>query len=196
MKVGTRLGMAAALALCTAGCASGQTSDAQPGTAQQAGPAVAPMLPNEDPNALVREVYRLISGGPNETRDWDAFRRLHAPNARLSAMVRQLPPDSLANGSRPAMVIMSVEDFVRQVGPELERDGFWEEEVGHVTERYGHVAHVMSAYVSRRTPDGEPFDHGVNSIQLVYGDGLWWVHNVVWDNGSRGAGPIPERYRR
>jgi len=159
-----------------------------------AGPAVvtAPMLPVDDIVATVHEAYRLISGPPGQPRDWDTFRRLFAPGARLSAIVNQLPPDSMRAGSRPTMVIMTPEDYVTRVGPRLEQDGFFEEELHHEVHRYGNVAQVFSSYVSRLgSPDSEPVDHGINSFQLVYGDNRWWIYSILWDSERRGAGPLP-----
>jgi hypothetical protein len=87
-----------------------------------------------------------------------------------------------------------VEDYIRQSGPVLEARGFTEREIARRTESYGQIVHAFSTYESRhRASDPQPFDRGINSIQL-YNDGTrWWVVNVAWFAESGGA-PIPERY--
>jgi hypothetical protein len=39
---------------------------------------------------------------------------------------------------------------------------------------------VHSPYVSRRSADGEPFESGSNSVQLLYDETRWWIVSVMW----------------
>lgn len=91
---------------------------------------------------------------------------------------------------------MTVEGYVTSSGPVLEQRGFFENEVGQVTEQFANIAHVFSTYESRCTRDDEaPFQRGINSIQLMWDGERWWIANIMW----RGVGPefaIPERYLR
>ena len=145
--------------------------------------------------ALIREVYDVISGPAGQDRDWDRMRANFAPHARLSAMVPRLHADSMRAGPRPQMVIMSIEDWIRNSGPYLLREGFFETEVYSEIERYGNVAHVWSTYETRiGSPDSEPMDRGINSFQLVHHEGRWWVWNILWHSERAGAGTIPDRY--
>jgi len=157
--------------------------------------AIEPDVPGADSiRALVRDVYAVISGPAGQERDWDRMRSLFAPNARLSAMIPRRQSDTIS-APHPSMVIMSVEDWIRNSGPFLLRDGFFETELYSEIERYGNVAHVWSTYDSKTgSPDNEPFDRGINSFQLVYGDGRWWVWNILWHSEGAGAGTIPDRY--
>ena len=41
--------------------------------------------------------------------------------------------------------------------------------------------------------DAAPFMRGINSIQLLYKDGRWWVVTIFWDNESP-ENPIPAEY--
>ncbi len=77
----------------------------------------------------------------------------------------------------------------------LEERGFFEQEIGRVEERFENIVHAFSTYTSRWTPEGEVFQRGINSIQLMWDGERWWIVNIMW----RGVGPdteIPERYRR
>lgn len=48
-------------------------------------------------------------------------------------------------------------------------------------------------YEKRFADSEQSLGRGVNSFQLVYGDGRWWIASVAWDE-ENGAGPLPARY--
>jgi hypothetical protein len=53
---------------------------------------------------------------------------------------------------------------------------------------------VFSTYDSGWTEeDPEPFQRGINSIQLFYDGERWWIMNIFW-RGVPGEETIPERY--
>jgi hypothetical protein len=133
---------------------------------------------------ILAAVYDVISGPAGEDRDWDRFLSLFMPGARL------IPSGANADGAVGARV-MTPEAYVAQVGPQLERGGFFEVELGRRVERYGPVVHVMSAYASRRNADDpEPFARGVNSFQLLDAGDRWYVVGIFWAAESPGN-PIP-----
>lgn len=94
---------------------------------------------------------------------------------------------------------MSVEEFIAWASRHMEESGYYskgfhESEVGRVTEIYGRIAQVFSAYESRFTPDDPaPFNRGINSIQLIRDEGRWWVTSIIWDMESD-DNPIPAKY--
>jgi len=52
----------------------------------------------------------------------------------------------------------------------------------------------MSTYGSKRSKmDAEPFNKGINSIQLFNDGQRWWVVTIYWAHESE-DNPIPERY--
>jgi hypothetical protein len=105
-------------------------------------------------DAIIGAVYDVISGEAGEARDWDRWRSLFAEGATLSAVTRG--PDG---GVR--RVRMTPESYERGSGPVLERDGFFEREIGRATEEYGLIAHAFSTYESRRSAsDQDPFTRG------------------------------------
>ena len=83
------------------------------------------------------------------------------------------------------------EEYAANIGPQLENNGFFEREIGRRTEQFGNIAHVFSAYDSKRTPnDAAPFARGINSIQLFNDGKRWWVVTIFWDS-ERAGNPIP-----
>lgn len=136
--------------------------------------------------AIVAAVYDVISGPAAQKRNWDRMRTLFVPDARM-----------IATGKRPTGEItrrvMSVEDYITNSGSFLEKDGFFEKEIGNKTEQFGNVVHVFSTYESRKTlAEEKPFMRGINSIQLWYDGKRWWVINILWQSESKDM-PIPEK---
>lgn len=134
-------------------------------------------------DGILAAVYASISGPAGQPRDWDRFRSVMHPDARL------IPTGPTPTGGRAAN-FWSVEDYIRLAGPQLEASGFFENEIGRRTDRYGSVVHLLSAYESLRTVDGEPFARGVNSFQLFHDGTRWWVMNIFWEQETP-ENPIP-----
>ena len=137
-------------------------------------------------DAIIAALYDVISGPACQTRDWDRFRSLFAPGARLiptglnperKAVMRVLTPDEYAAG-----------------GTNLERNGFFEREISQTGETFGSITHRFSTYESRRhANDEKPFARGINSIQLLNDGGRWWIVTVYWQ-AERPDSPIPSQF--
>ncbi|HYC53102.1 MAG TPA: hypothetical protein VEB19_18505 [Gemmatimonadaceae bacterium] len=138
-------------------------------------------------DAIIAALYAVISGPAGEKRDWNRFRSLFAPGARLMPTARR--PDSMQ-----VMRVLTPEEYATTIGPQLEAGGFYEREIGRRVEQYGAIAHVFSAYDSKAKPtDPAPFARGINSIQLVSDGKRWYVLSILWDSERR-DNPIPAKY--
>ena len=103
---------------------------------------------------LVRSSYhadeqsaRYRTGVEAEVRDWNTFRALFRPEARLNALGKD-------REGNPRFNTMAIEDYIRNTGPNFEQNGFFEREIGRVSEQYGDMIHVFSTYESRREEKG------------------------------------------
>jgi hypothetical protein len=140
----------------------------------------------ESIDAILGALYDVISGPAGQARDWDRFRSLFSNEAKLI-------PIFVQEGSTTGGALLTVEDYITRGGPGLEANGFFESEIGRVTEEFGNIAHAFSTYQSQRTADGDVFQRGINSIQLMWDDERWWIMNIMW----WGVGPdeeIPAKY--
>lgn len=138
-------------------------------------------------DAVIAALYDVISGPAGQARNWDRMRSLFIPGARLI-------PTGKAQDGTVRHRVMTVEDYITQSGPMLERNGFFEREIGRTTESFGNVVHAFSAYDSKRTlQDAQPFARGINSIQLLNDGKRWWVVTVYWDS-ERPDNKIPDKY--
>jgi hypothetical protein len=136
-------------------------------------------------DAIIDALYDVISG-PAGARDYGRMRNLFLPGARL------IPTDPLTEDHAGGEVL-DPEAFIDKISPVLQVQPFYEVEVARRTEQFGPVVHLMSTYESRASADGEPFERGVNSIQLMRRDGRWWVVTVFWSIET-GQQPVPQRY--
>ena len=138
-------------------------------------------------DSIISVLYQSISGGAGVKRDWNRFLSLFAPGARLIPTARR--PD----GTR-VMRMLTPEEYATTIGPQLEQGGFFEREIGRETAAFGGIAHVFSAYDSRRQPtDAQPFARGINSIQLLNDGTRWYVVTIYWDS-ERPDNMIPGKY--
>lgn len=163
-------------------------------TSNQAPPAPAPSAVQAKPEdvssieAILAATYDVISGPAGKKRDWDRFRSLFYPGARL------IPTGKRPNESEVKARVLSPDDYVERSAPRLETEGFFERGVSNKTVHYGNIAHVFSTYESRRkADDATPFVRGINSFQLVNDGKRWWVMTILWQ-AETPDNPIPAEY--
>ena len=155
-----------------------------PSSSQTARPADVASI-----DAIIAALYDAISGAAGQKRDWNRFVSLFAPGARL------IPSARRADGVQVVRTL-TPEEYATTIGPQLESGGFFEREIGRTQEEFGGIAHVFSAYDSKRTPnDAQPFARGINSIQLLNDGKRWWVVTIFWDS-ERPDNRIPDKYLR
>lgn len=138
-------------------------------------------------DAILAALYGTISGDVGQKRDWDRFRSLFYPGARL--VPTGMPKDSEVARAR----MLTPEDYISRSGPLLERIGFHEVEIARKTDRFGHVAQVFSTYDGKSKSGEMPAIRGINSIQLFHDGKRWWILNVFWMQESE-KDPIPTAY--
>ena len=139
-------------------------------------------------DSTIAALYDVISG-PAGKRNWDRFRGLFAPGARL------IPTGPRQTGEVGAR-ILTVEDYVQRAGTLFEKEGFFEREVNRRSERFGNIAHAFSTYESRHAKgDAKPFQRGINSIQLMNDGKRWWIITIFWQ-GEDEKNRLPAMYLR
>jgi hypothetical protein len=172
--------------------ANAQTPTPTPAAPSTAAPAAPPAADPKDVatmDAIVAAVYDVISGPAGQKRNWDRFRSLFLPGARLIPTGRR-PTGEV--GSR----VLTPEDYIERSSPLLEKNGFFEREISRRMERYGNIAHIFSTYESRHTTaDEKPFARGINSIQLMNDGKRWWIVTIFW-LGEDEKNPLPAEYLR
>lgn len=134
-------------------------------------------------DGLMKALYEVISGPAGE-RDWNRFYSLYTPEARMAAVGKNKEGKLVYKSVTP--------DIYRERNePYFMKHDFWEQEIGRRVFRFGEIASVQSAYAYRNARDGAIEERGVNTLQLVYEKGRWWVTSILW-NSERNDNPIPE----
>jgi len=193
MKHLHRLTIILAFLILIAGTKVVRAQTQTPATPTQSAPAQMP-APAANPadvatmDSTIAALYDVISGPPGK-RDWDRFRSLFIPGARLIPTGRRQTGEV---GSR----VLTPDEYIQRSAPLLEKNGFFEREVSHRVEKFGNIAHVFSTYESRHAKDdAKPFARGINSIQLMNDGKRWWVVTVFWQ-GEDEKNPLPAEYLR
>jgi hypothetical protein len=139
-------------------------------------------------DAIVAALYDVISGPPGK-RDWDRFRSLFYPGARLI-------PTGIRQTGEAGSRVLSADDYVQRSSPGMEQNGFFEREISRRTEKFANIAHLFSTYESRRAKEDEkPFARGINSIQMMNDGKRWWILSIFWQ-GEDPKNPLPAEYLR
>ena len=135
-----------------------------------------------DLDSVIAAMYRSISFEAGERPDWKLNDEIFAPRARLV----RVNDDGIFEFDKDSYRA----DFERMNMP-----SFWEGELWRETKQFGEVAHVLSAYETRRSRVGELLNRGVNSIQLFRRDGPWRISAMIWRREGKDV-RIPDRVSR
>jgi hypothetical protein len=112
-----------------------------------------------DIRATVIAEYNVVSG-PAGRRDWDRFKELFAPGARIGS----LTPDEYVEKNKPFLNEHSLFQRPRSIR----------------VERHGDTAHVTVQDESRHASNDEtPFAQGVTSFDLVHTGDAWKIVAIV-----------------
>jgi hypothetical protein len=171
------------LSLVTAFPAVAQADEAkraeQPACGTQAAdPAAA------DPESLVRALYTIVSGPANGAKDWVRLERLHAPGAMITPTQHR---STMAFAAAP----QTLSKFIELNERLFAHRGFHEREIYQRVQRFGHIAHVWSAYETHEQADGPVQARGINSFQLLNDGQRWCVLSATWDSETADH-PIPK----
>ena len=138
-------------------------------------------------DSIMAALYSIPGGNPGQPRDWDRYRSLFSPDARM------IPARGNPEGGAMAMFV-TITDYISLNKSYFEKGGFMDKEVARRVETFGHIAQVWSTFESRhRAEDAEPYVRGINSVQLLKDGDRWWVVNVFWDFEAE-KGTIPAEY--
>jgi hypothetical protein len=137
-------------------------------------------------DSTINTLYTVISGEAGAKRDWDKFKSLFVPGGMLRATVKT------QTGTR-RLVEFTPDQYIERNGPAFERQAFYEKEIFRKTDQFGDIANVFSTYSSSATKDGEPFQRGINTIQMRYDGTRWWIVSLLWQ-GETADTPLPKQY--
>ncbi len=138
-------------------------------------------------DAILAALYDVISGPAGQPRDWDRFRSLFVPDARL------IPVRHAKSGDGADVLPLTPDRYIELSSHALSQ-GFFERGIHNTINSFGDIVDVFSTYESRHAKnDAKPFVRGVNSIQLLKDGDRYWVVTILWDDERSGA-QLPAKY--
>lgn len=138
-------------------------------------------------DSTIKTLYSVISGEKGEARDWDLFRYLFRPEAKLI-------PSGPNQQGKTTIRYMSPQEYINSSGKWLVDNGFFEKETARTVHKFGNIAQVFTTYEAYRSEsDTTPFMTGINSIQMLFDGNRWWIVNVYWQQASK-EHPIPKQF--
>ncbi len=146
------------------------------------------MEKNEELDRIINQMYEQVSFEEGQQPDWALEREIFAPDARLVRM------------NDDGIYEFTLEEYIKDFEKMIKSGtmaSFWEGELWRETFILGNMAHVLSAYETRRTRNSEVMNRGVNSIQLFRREKSaepqrWWVSAMIWRREGANV-RIPDR---
>lgn len=136
--------------------------------------------------AITAAGLKLISGPKGQQRDMESFKALFLPNAQMGGVFYK--------GDSSLVRLTTVEKFAERNGPAYAELGFYENQLALRIERFGNLATAFQTYETRvGNPTGKVEDRGVNTYQLVYDKGRWWIASLLFTPETPKQ-PIPKKY--
>jgi hypothetical protein len=190
---------AASITFAAPAIAGQPATTTQPAAPATAAPATTPSAgaqatPTPEPrkedvasmDAILAALYDVISGPAGQARDWDRFRSLFVPGARL------IPTGRTPEGAG-RITVSDPDGYITRSGNALSQ-GFFEKEIARKVDQFGAIAHVFSTYEARRKADDtQLLARGINSIQLFNDGKRWWIVSIYWQ-AERPDSQIPTEY--
>ena len=141
---------------------------------------------------LLATVYDTVSG-PAGQRDWDRFRALFVPNARIGWIV----PQSAATKDKPAskgdVFLLTPDIFLQQNDPYFKTHAFYERSIAKQVEEFGNLVEVWSTKESRDTKDDAHPSRGIDAFQIVHAQGRFWIVSLLLED-ERPELTLPAKY--
>lgn len=175
------------LAICISGVATRVTGQEPPAGQTAANAPAANPADVSTANEILAAMYNVISGPAGKQRDWNRFRSLFIPGARLI-------PTSAKPGGGETTRVLTPDDYATRGQTYFDKNGFFEREAARKSERFGGIMQVFSTYESRHAADDpKPFARGVNSVQLFFDGTRWWIVTIYWQEETP-AMPLPKEF--
>lgn len=126
-----------------------------------------------DPDAVVTELYDLVTFDAGTTPDWDRVRSLFIEEAVI-----------VLRTSREKTTVFSLEGFVQDFVDFIERanveeSGFSEKIIRRKTMVLGEMAHILVLYEASIPGSDRPPLQGVDSFSLIHKEGRWRIVAVT-----------------
>jgi hypothetical protein len=122
--------------------------------------------------AIIDAYYDVVSGSRQDPWQYERDRFIHSKNAVITRL------DAHGNAESHGL---EAEYIPLALAP---KGDFYEIELKRTVNRFGNMAQVWSAFEIRTDPDLETNTRGLNSIQLHFEKGRWWIDSWTCEMAS------------
>ncbi|GAB5527794.1 MAG: hypothetical protein Roseis2KO_56660 [Roseivirga sp.] len=117
----------------------------------------------ESIDAIINAYYDVVSGSSSEPWEFERDKYIHSKNAVITRLDE--------NGKAESHTL-EAEYIPIGLSP---KEDFYEKELKRKVSKYGNIAQVWSAFEIRTDPKTASNIRGLNSIQLHYENGRWYI---------------------
>ncbi|WKK74215.2 hypothetical protein QYS49_20865 [Marivirga salinae] len=123
-------------------------------------------------DAIIVAYYDVVSGSSEDTWQFERDKYIHSENAIITR---------LDQNGKADVHSLEAEYIPMGLNP---REDFYEKELKRVVTKYGNMAQVWSAFEIRTEPETTTDIRGLNSIQLHYEIGRWYIDSWTCEMAS------------
>lgn len=114
-------------------------------------------------DAIINAYYDVVSGSSSDPWEFERDKYIHSEYAVITRLDE--------NGKAKSHTL-EAEYIPIGLSP---KEDFYEKELKRTVSKYGNIAQVWSAFEIRTDPNTKSNSRGLNSIQLHYESGRWWI---------------------
>jgi len=127
----------------------------------------------ESPEALISELYDLVTIEANSPPDWERVKSMFLENAII-----------VLRTSRDSSTVFTVDGFVQDFmkfieNSNVQKTGFVEKIIKMKPTVFGDIAHVLVLYEASIPGSQRPPQQGVDSFQLIKKNDRWWIVSIT-----------------
>ncbi|BAO76412.1 hypothetical protein [Winogradskyella sp. PG-2] len=123
-------------------------------------------------DAIINAYYDVVSGSSSDPWEFERDKFIHSETAVITRLNE--------NGKAESHTL-EAEYIPIGLSP---KEDFYEKELKRTVSKYGNIAQVWSAFEIRTAPNTESNIRGLNSIQLHYENGRWFIDSWICEMES------------
>jgi hypothetical protein len=131
-------------------------------------------------DAIINAYYDVVSGSSSEPWEFERDKYIHSENAVITR---------LDDNGKAESHTLEAEYIPIGLSP---KEDFYEKELKRKVSKYGNIAQVWSAFEIRTDLKTESNIRGLNSIQLHYENGRWWIDSWTCEMESEKSFVVTE----
>ncbi|WP_296705586.1 hypothetical protein [Algoriphagus sp.] len=131
-------------------------------------------------DAIINAYYDVVSGSSQDPWQFERDQFIHSKNAVITRLDEEGKAESHT---------LEAEYIPMGLAP---REDFYEKELKRKVSQFGNIAQVWSAFEIRTDPNQESTDRGLNSIQLHFENGRWFIDSWTCEMESDKNSPVQD----